>query len=202
MRGQRARIRPEDHLADNPGQLSPGRPDLLTSPVERCRSRPARTRGAGPARLHYVGREDPGNGHRNRAAERPQARRGTPHARIRRTPNPARASRSKPQIRTHSPRPPGTLRNRLTYRFLRRSARQRHSPAACAGRASRLHRPRLAARPRRRPDHARGNHPGRQRTRHRPGMARTRRPLTSVGEVIAAAEPAFTPHDRRPPGIW
>ncbi len=45
MRGERARIRPEDHLADNPGQLSPGRPDLLTSPVERCRSRPARTRG-------------------------------------------------------------------------------------------------------------------------------------------------------------
>ena len=43
--GRAARIRPEDHLADNPGQLSPGRPDLLTSPVERCRSRPARTRG-------------------------------------------------------------------------------------------------------------------------------------------------------------
>src|SRR6266487_482799 len=42
MRGERARIRPEDHLADNPGQLSPGRPDLLTSPVERCRSRLAR----------------------------------------------------------------------------------------------------------------------------------------------------------------
>ena len=42
---QSATASPEDHLADNPGQLSPGRPDLLTSPVERCRSRPARTRG-------------------------------------------------------------------------------------------------------------------------------------------------------------
>jgi hypothetical protein len=45
--------------------------------------------------LHYVGREDPGDGHRNRAAQRPPARRGIPHARIRRTPAPAAASRSK-----------------------------------------------------------------------------------------------------------
>jgi len=31
--------------AGNPGQLSPGRPELLTSSVERCRGMPARIRG-------------------------------------------------------------------------------------------------------------------------------------------------------------
>ena len=31
--------------AGNPGQLSPGRPELLTSSVERCRGKPARIRG-------------------------------------------------------------------------------------------------------------------------------------------------------------
>ena len=50
-------------LAANPGQLSPGRPDLLTSPVERCRGRPSRAVRLGRARLHYVAREDPGDGH-------------------------------------------------------------------------------------------------------------------------------------------
>ena len=53
-------------LAANPGQLSPGRPELLTSSVERCRGRPARTSRAGRARLHYVERGDPGDGPRNR----------------------------------------------------------------------------------------------------------------------------------------
>src|SRR5271157_1158016 len=49
----------------------------LTSPVERCRGRPARTLQAGRARLHYVGREDPGDGHPDRAARRPPSRYGT-----------------------------------------------------------------------------------------------------------------------------
>jgi len=95
MRGERARIRPEDHLADNPGQLSPGRPDLLTSPVERCRSRPARTPGrAEPActtwgeKTRVTGTATaPRNGHRPGAE--------FPMPRIRRTPAPAGASRSK-----------------------------------------------------------------------------------------------------------
>ena len=53
----------------NPGQLSPGRPELLTSSVERCRGRPGRLRGPRRARLHYVEREDPGSGHPNRAGD-------------------------------------------------------------------------------------------------------------------------------------
>src|SRR5450755_2732216 len=89
-------------------------PALAIKPVQ-ARPHPR----AGPARLHYVGREDPGDGHRNRAAKRPPARRGIPHARIRRTPAPAGATVVKPQIRTYSPRPPETLRNHLTHRFLR-----------------------------------------------------------------------------------
>ena len=62
----------------HPGQLSPGRPALLTSPVERCRGRrPHHARGS-RARLHYVEREDPGTGTRNRAAVLPGAE--PPHA--------------------------------------------------------------------------------------------------------------------------
>jgi hypothetical protein len=62
-------------LAANPGQLSPGRPELLTSPVERCRGRPSRTSRAGRARLHYVEREDPGDGHPQPSAEHHRAAR-------------------------------------------------------------------------------------------------------------------------------
>ena len=94
MRGERARIRPEDHLADNPGQLSPGRPDLLTSPVERCRSRPARTRGrAEPACTTQ--------GEKTRVTA-PQPRRGTATGPARNSPcpypanaRPSRGQRSK-----------------------------------------------------------------------------------------------------------
>src|SRR5262249_35567549 len=58
-------------------------------------------------------------------------------------------------------------------------------------RDSRLHRLRLATRPRQRPGHTRDNHPARPSTRHRPGMARTRRPLTAQPDPLAA--PATPP---------
>ena len=77
MRGERARMAVGDNPADNPGQLSPGRPELLTNSVERCRGRPARITRARRARLHYVEREDPGDGRQNRAAGHPSSRRGS-----------------------------------------------------------------------------------------------------------------------------
>jgi hypothetical protein len=63
--------------ACHPGQLSPRSPGASHSSVERCRGRPARTTRAGRARLHYVEREDPGDGHPQPPAERPSSRRGT-----------------------------------------------------------------------------------------------------------------------------
>ncbi len=49
--GERARLSVGVNPASHPGQLSPGRPELLTSSVERCRGRPARIMRAGRARL-------------------------------------------------------------------------------------------------------------------------------------------------------
>src|SRR5580658_1774745 len=46
-----------------PWAALPGRLELLTSSVERCRSRRGRIMRARRARLHYVEREDPGDGH-------------------------------------------------------------------------------------------------------------------------------------------
>ena len=76
--GERARPGVGDHPVRHPGQLSPGRLELLTSPVEHCRSTPARPgRGPGRARLHYVEREDPGDGRPDRTARPPSRRCGT-----------------------------------------------------------------------------------------------------------------------------
>ena len=120
MRGERARTAVGDPtpcltLGSSPlvaWTFSPARLNAVGAGVPAlCRAR--------RARLHYVGREDPGDGHRNRAAQRPPSRRGIPHARTRRTPGPAGPAAVKPQIRTHSLRAPETLRNRLTHRFLR-----------------------------------------------------------------------------------
>ena len=89
------------------GQLSPGRPELLTSSVERCRgSACPHHAGQARARLHYVEREDPGDGHpatargtaivparhfsmpsaRSLAAAHPAPRRATPALAVARTP--------------------------------------------------------------------------------------------------------------------
>ena len=108
----------------HPGQLSPGRPELLTSSVERCRGRPARATRAGRARLHYVEREDPGDGHPQPPAARPSSRRGTPACP--RRPH-TRASQATPEpavARTHSSEASSqnhqeTLPNRLTDSLLR-----------------------------------------------------------------------------------
>src|SRR5216684_6302011 len=64
--------------ACHPGQLSPGRPDLLTSSVERCRGRPARElrRPAEPACTTWSEKTRV-TGTRNRPAERSPSRRGT-----------------------------------------------------------------------------------------------------------------------------
>ena len=102
---------------EHPGQLSPGRLELLTSPVERCRSRPAHPR-PGRARLHYVEREDPGDGRRrNRGTAiitplpafimRPLA-----------LPYHAYAMPASPVVRTPRPRTVTTINARLTpYRL-------------------------------------------------------------------------------------
>src|SRR4249920_2819626 len=119
MRGERARIRPEDHLSYIPFQLSPGRPYLLPSPVERCWGTPARTPRAGRARLHYVGREDPGDGHRNRAAERPLARRGIPPCPHPANARPAWASRSKTPDQNSFTKTTRNTPEPLDIRFLR-----------------------------------------------------------------------------------
>ena len=47
-------------LGPNPGQLSPGRPELLTSSVERCRGRPGRLTAARPSPLALRGARRPG----------------------------------------------------------------------------------------------------------------------------------------------
>ena len=86
--------------AGHPGQLSPGRPELLTSSVERCRGRPARTTRAGRARLHYVEREDPGDGHPQPRRGRPSSRRGTSPC-----PQPGRGARAPGQPGTHQHQP-------------------------------------------------------------------------------------------------
>src|SRR5882672_991154 len=111
----------------NPGQLSPGRLELLTSSVERCRGRPGRLPRPGRARLHYVEREDPGAGAPGTALGRPLSPARDFSMPAARTPGAARcetAARRTPAVaRTplHEPfaMAPETLQHRLTELFLR-----------------------------------------------------------------------------------
>ena len=82
----------------NPGQLSPSRPELLTSSVERCRSRPARIMPGTPSPLALRRARRPGwPGTPDRAAPRPSCRRGTPPCPHSRPPGPrSRATPSNP----------------------------------------------------------------------------------------------------------
>ena len=129
----------------NPGQLSPGRLELLTSSVERCRSRPARITPGTPSPLALRGARRPRwPGHPDRAAPRPSCRRGTPpcpaHA-----PGPAFSRHPAHTYTTPSKTPgrdhhrtsneslPGSLDNRLLT--LVRSG----SPHTSASRAGVLH---------------------------------------------------------------
>jgi hypothetical protein len=106
-RGERARLPVEDHLAPNPGQLSLVARSFSPAPLNAVGAGLPATSQASRARLCYVEREDPGEGTRNRAAQRP-SRRGTsvcPQPGLQapagpEQPAPTSASRSKNPVRT------------------------------------------------------------------------------------------------------
>ncbi len=186
----------------NPGQLSPGRLELLTSSVERCRSRRARIMPGTPSPLALRGARRPGwPGTPDRAAPRPPCRRGTPpchhsrppgpHSRAPCTPTPPVAKHpAHDHHRTSNGNLPGSLDNHLLT-LVRRECGPAHVPQlSCPERADlaryvlaslwtghtsrRVYRPAGAGLPAQKGRRSPSGRPGSEPAPRRPGSTRPR----------------------------